>query len=93
MPADTPTPKKKLRLTIEIDGIWADDLDECAGYLSDPDPPDGEDRLYVVTEEWMRPEVTITIVTIPGEKCMNDDFEVIPYRGRIVGAEAVDRDR
>lgn len=83
--------KKKLILHIEIDGIWADDLDESAGYCSQPDPPGPEDRLYVVTEEWMRPTVGLTIVTIPGEKCMSDDFEVHAYTARIVGAEARDR--
>jgi hypothetical protein len=83
-------PKKKLRLTIEVDGIWADDLDECAGYMSEPEPPGPRERLYVVTEEWMRPDVVLTVCTIPGEKCMNDDFEMQALTGRIVGAEAVD---
>ena len=84
-------PIKKLRLTIEIDGIWADDLDESAAIYSDPDPPDAQARLDVVLEEWMRPEVILTIVTLPGEKCLNREFEVLPYRGVIVGAETVDR--
>jgi hypothetical protein len=43
-----------------------------------------------VLEEWMRAEVGITLVSIPGEKCMSDDFEVHAYTGRIVGAETRD---
>lgn len=84
-------PKKKLRLTIEVDDIWADDLDESAAMWAAPEPPGPKDRRNVVTEEWMRPEVILTICTYPGEKSMNDDFEMVPYRARIVGAEAVDR--
>ena len=49
--------KKRLRLTVDIDDIWADDLDESAAIYSEPDPPGAKDRLNVVTEEWMRPEV------------------------------------
>jgi len=86
------TPKKTLRLTIEVPGFWADDLDEFAGFLSDPDPPGANDRLFVVTEEWMREDVVLVVTTIPGEKCMRDDFTIEPLRGRIVGAEAVETD-
>lgn len=83
-------PKKKLRLVIEVDDVWADDLDECAGHMSEPDPPGDAERLYVVTEEWMRPDVVLTFCTIPGPKCMNDDFSLVSSSARIVGAEAVD---
>ena len=89
----TPGPRKHLVLHIEIPGFWADDLDRCAGYLSEPDPPGPEDRLYIVTEEWMRAEVGITLVGLPGEKCMSDDFEVRAYTGRIVGAETREAER
>lgn len=81
-------PGRHLVLHVEIPGFWADDLDECAAVLSEPDPPGPEDRLYVVTEEWMRETVGITLVSIPGEKCLSDDFEVKAFTGRIVGAEA-----
>ena len=84
---DQPQPKKVLRLTIEVPDIWADDLDENAACYSDPDPPTAEDRLEVILSEWMRPEVGLTIVTIPGDKCMNDDFEVHAYTATIVAAE------
>jgi hypothetical protein len=79
---------KTLVLHIEVPGFNADDLDQLAGYMSEPDPPGPKDRLYIVTEEWMRETVGITLVSIPGEKCMNDDFEVRAFTGRIVGAEA-----
>lgn len=83
-------PKKALVLHIEVDGFYADDLDEMAGYVTEPEPADDEARLYVVTEEWMRTEVGITLVSLPGEKCMSDDFMVKAFNGRIVGAEARD---
>jgi hypothetical protein len=40
----------------------------------------------VVTEEWMRRDVGLTFVSIPGEKEQNHDFEVHAMTGRIVGA-------
>jgi hypothetical protein len=43
----------------------------------------------IATEEWMRPDVGLTFVTIPGEKEMNSDFEVKAMEGRIVGARIV----
>jgi hypothetical protein len=82
--------RKHLVLHIEIPGFWADDLDQLAGYLSEPEPPGPEDRLFIVTEEWMREEVGIMLVGIPGQKCMSDDFEVRAYTGRIIGAETRD---
>ena len=78
--------KKVLVLHVEVPEYWADDLDEMASYCSEPDPPSDEDRLYVVTEEWMREEVGITLVGRPGDKCGNEDFVVYGYTGRIVGA-------
>jgi hypothetical protein len=87
----TQEPQKKLRLTIEVDGIWADDLDESAATIAElRGEVTDRDKLFVVTEEWMRPEVILTVTTYPGEKCQNHEFEVIPYHARIVGAETVD---
>ena len=77
---------KRLVLHIEVEGFNADDLDELAAIVAEPDPPTAADRLYIVTEEWVRPDVGLTLVTIPGDKCMNDDFEVAAFNGRIVGA-------
>jgi len=87
-PAEIPT--KVLVLHIEVPDIWADDLPEHAGYWSDSDQPGPDDYLSVVTEEWMREEVGLTIVTLPGEKSMSDDFEVHAYTCRIVGASVRD---
>ena len=82
--------RKHLVLHIEIPGYYADDLDTCAASYSEPEPPGPRERLDVVTEEWMRTEVGITLVGLPGEKCMSDDFEVRAFTGRIVGAETRD---
>ena len=89
-------PKKVLVLHVEVPGFWADDLDASAaiyheGREADEDDDLAEYRLAVVTEEWMREEVGILMVGRPGEKCMNDDFIVQAYTGRIVGAETRDR--
>ena len=83
----TPEPTKVLILHIEVPGVWADDLPESAAVWADGREPDAQDYLYVVTEEWMRQEVGLTIVTLPGEKNLSDDFGVHAYTGRIVGAE------
>jgi len=76
-----------LILHIEVPDIYADDLQATAKFYAKPNEPGPEDYLDVVTEEWMRPEVGLTIVTLPGEKNMNEDFEIHAYTGRIVGAE------
>jgi len=91
--SDQTTPRKTLVLHIAIPEFHADNLDEYAAICSEPDPPTAEDRLYVVTEEWMRAEVGITLVGLPGEKCQNDEFSVGAFTGRIVGAELRERRR
>lgn len=82
--------RKHLVLHIEIPGFYADDLDTCAAIYSDPEPPGPRERLDVVLEEWLRETVGITLVGMPGEKCLSNDFEVRAYTGRIVGAETRD---
>jgi hypothetical protein len=82
--------KKNLVLHVEVPDFHADDLDECARYMSDPDPPGPDERLYIITEEWMRADVGLTLVSLPGEKCMNNDFEIHAFTARIVGAHTVD---
>ncbi len=82
--------ERVLRLTIEIPGIYADDLDEAATLWADGEEVTSEDYLDVVLREWMRSEVGITIVTLPGDKAMNDDFGVHSYEARIVGARTSD---
>ena len=81
--------KKVLILHVEVPDYWADDLDESAGIWADGEPT-AKDRLDVVLEEWMREECGITLVGKPGDKCMNDDFTVAAFTGRIVGAETRD---
>jgi hypothetical protein len=89
-PMSTEGPKKTLVLHVTVPGFYADDLDTCARVVADGDPgPD--DRLEVVLEEWMREQVGITLVSLPGEKSTGDDFEVHAYTGRVVGAELRDR--
>ena len=73
-------------VTIEIPEVYADDLREAAELWADGEPVIPDDYLSVVLQEWMRPEVGLTIVTIPGDKSMRDDFEIHAYTGRIVAA-------
>ena len=47
------------------------------------------DLLHIVTDEWMREDVGLTFVTIPGEKSMSHEFEVHTRVGRIVGARII----
>lgn len=83
-----PEPEKVLVLHIAVPGFWADDLDQSAAIIAEPDEPTAEDRLFIVTEEWMRRDVGLTLVSLPGEKNLNSDSEVHAFTGRIVGAEA-----
>lgn len=85
MTAATPS---RLVLEIEVPGFYvegneAEIAEEWGGTLLD-----------VVTEEWMRSDVGLTLVSIPDEKSVNSDFEVHAMDGRIVGARIVkDGDR
>lgn len=85
-------PKKTLVLHVTVPGFYADDLDDCAKEYADEEEPTARERLEVVLEEWMREEIGITLVSLPGEKSMSDDFEVHAYTGRIVGAELRNRE-
>jgi hypothetical protein len=77
----------KLVLEIEVPEFWADGTTQEAA-----DEWYGGDILPIVTEEWMRRDVGLTFVSIPGEKNLNSDFEVHAMNGRIVGARIVARD-
>jgi hypothetical protein len=88
--ATEPKPTKKLVLTIAVDGIWADDLPESAAIWAENGEPTPEDYLDVVLTEWMRSEVGLTLVTLPGDKCMNDDFMVTAHNATIIGAGVKD---
>ena len=85
-------PVKKLILHIEVPDINVDDLPVFMG-AAGMDPTDANDTLEVVVgcNGMIREEVGLTIVTMPDEKCMNDDFGVYAYTCRVVGAEIVDR--
>lgn len=89
MPDEQPNPTKVLILHIEVPGIWADDLPSAAAEIALSTVATPEDYRLVVTE-WMREEVGLTLVTLPGLGEMNEDFEVHAYTGRIVGAEVRD---
>ena len=77
----------RLILEIEVEGFNADGAIE---YIEEEFPFNkdaaGEALLDLVTDEWMRGQVGLTLVTIPGEKCLNHDFEVVSKTCRIVGA-------
>jgi hypothetical protein len=71
---------ERLVLEIEVPDFNVDGAQEAADEFADGDV------LSVVIEEWMREEVGLTFVTIPGEKEQNSDFEVHTRVGRIIGA-------
>lgn len=70
----------RLILEIEVPDFNVDGAQEAADEFLDGD------LLHIVTEEWMREEVGVTFVTLPGEKNLNSDFEVHSRVCRIVGA-------
>jgi hypothetical protein len=73
----------KLILEIEVPDFNVEGAQEAADEFCNGD------LLHIITEEWMREDVGLTFVTIPGEKCMNADFEVHVRVGLIVGARIV----
>lgn len=77
-----------LVLEIEVPDFWVDgSTQEAADEWYDGD------ILPIVTEEWMRADVGLTMVSRPGEKEMNSDFEVHAMDGRIVGARIVQKEQ
>jgi hypothetical protein len=78
-----------LVLEIEIPDFYVD------GTTQEAADEWGCEIVDIVTEEWMRRDVGLTLVSIPGEKEMNSDFEVHAMNGRIVGAriETLQTDR
>lgn len=76
----------RLVLEIAVPGFWVDGTTQEAAdewYDGDVTP--------IVLEEWMRADVGLTFVSIPGEKELNSDFEVHAMNGHIVGAKVVPR--
>lgn len=83
---------KTLVLQIAIPAFNADDLPEYAKLYSEPDDPTPSDYLAVVTEEWIRVDCGVFLVSLPGEKCGSDDFVVGSFDGHIIGATVIDRE-
>lgn len=79
---------KKLILHVEVPEYYADDIPE--GVLLWEGTPDNPRDVANYLAEEIRSDVGLTVVTIPGDKCMNDDFGVFATTGRIVGAQVVD---
>lgn len=77
-------PTKVLVLHVEVPGFYVEDLQEAADEWCDGDVG------RIVTDEMIRAEVGVTFVTVPGEKCLNSDFEVESRTCRVVGAEVRD---
>lgn len=80
-----PEPRKKLRLTIEVPGVWADDLEQWAALRADDGEPRDSDRLDVVVYDWLTEEGLLTLMP-------NDDESgpfLAVFHVRIVGAEAI----
>ena len=75
---------QRLILEIEVPDFNVEGAQEAADEFCDGD------LLFIVTEEWMRPDVGVTFVTIPGEKSRNSDFELHTRVGRIVGARIME---
>jgi hypothetical protein len=70
----------KLILEIEVIGYNVEGIQAAADDYCDGDVA------FVVTEELMRADVGLTLVSIPSEMSMNHEFEVHAMNGRIVGA-------
>jgi hypothetical protein len=77
----------KLILTIEIQEMgtegWRENIERVLDDLGDTFE---EALLWDITETLARADVHIVFCGVPGDKSMNDDFEVFVKPGRIVGA-------
>lgn len=73
----------RLVLEIEVPGFYIEGTEQESA------DEHGMTLLDIVTEEWMREDVGLTLVSLPGEKNLNSDFEVHAMNGRIVGARIV----
>ncbi len=71
----------RLVLEIEVPDFY---VDETTQQLADEL---GCEIVDIVRDEWMREDVGLTFVSIPGEKETNSEFEVHARVGRIVGAK------
>lgn len=82
---------KALVLEIKVPQFYAEDLEEQVKLMKQEgwEPRDGA-LTYIVTEEMVRREVGLSLVSLPSEKCLNSDFQLINTDGVIVGARVVD---
>ena len=74
----------RLVLEIEVPEFYVDETVQAAA-----DEWHKGDVLPIVVEEWMRDDVGLMLVSIPGEKSMSSEFEIHAFNGRIVGARIV----
>jgi hypothetical protein len=72
-------------LEIEVPGFYVDVAE--VEFCDEHDIP----IVDMVTEEWMRRDVGLTFVTVPGEKNLNSEFGVVAMNGRIIGARIEDK--
>ena len=77
----------KLVLRIEIDEMGTDGWRESVeAALADSGNSFEEELLWDIQETLARREVHVVFCGVPGEKFMNEDFEIWGKPGRIVGA-------
>jgi hypothetical protein len=79
--------KERLVLEIEVPGFNVDGAQEMADELCEGDV------LTLLTEHWMRRDVVLALVSLPGEKEIESDFELHGMEGRIIGARIMGRRR
>lgn len=71
--------EKRLILEIEVPGYNVEGIQEAAGEFD-------MEVFDIVENELMRTEVALSLVSLPGEKCLNDEFTLHAMDGHIVGA-------
>ena len=89
--------KRVLILHVVVPDVYVDDLEDLTDIWLDV--IDGDTGLAarsaamgdLVTEEIFHHNAALTVLTIPGEKCLNDERDLISYNVRIVGAETQER--
>jgi hypothetical protein len=83
---------KKLILHIEITDIYVDDLPSyVAEGMGDDWVPTPRRVAAILTSEWIREQVGLTLLPRPGEQAGADEFEIEAHTGTIVGMEIVDK--
>jgi hypothetical protein len=78
-----------LVLYIEIPNFNTSGIMEFLAEILEHKPTPKEIADYL-TDEVMREEVGVTLVSLAAPKCANDDFDVFARLGKIVGAEVGD---